>query len=260
MPFAVYFADKELLFTDSRPSGADFTLRAEPGEKIGRAKVLKILENHNSLAVLSSDPAAAFEAFATDFIRVEAAGGVVGDACGAWLMIFRNGRWDLPKGHWEPGETIEECAVREVGEETGVRGVRIVRPLCETFHAYPMRGRWELKRTRWFEMRFDGACALSPQPGETIEECAVREVGEETGVRGVRIVRPLCETFHAYPMRGRWELKRTRWFEMRFDGACALSPQREEGIERVVWCPPSELDGRLRATFPTIRCVMACVG
>lgn len=61
-------------------------------------------------------------------------------------------------------------------------------------------------------------------------------------------------------MRGRWELKRTRWFEMRFDGACALSPQREEGIERVVWCPPSELDGRLRATFPTIRCVMACVG
>ena len=198
MPFAVYFADKELLFTDSRPSGADFTLRAEPGEKIGRAKVLKILENHNSLAVLSSDPAAAFEAFATDFIRVEAAGGVVGDACGAWLMIFRNGRWDLPKGHWEPGETIEECAVREVGEETGVRGVRIVRPLCETFHAYTMRGRWELKRTRWFEMRFDGACALSPQ--------------------------------------------------------------REEGIERVVWCPPSELDGRLRATFPTIRCVMACVG
>lgn len=182
MPFAVYFADKELLFTDSRPSGADFTLRAEPGEKIGRAKVLKILENHNSLAVLSSDPAAAFEAFATDFIRVEAAGGVVGDACGAWLMIFRNGRWDLPKGHLECGERIEECAAREVEEETGV-AARVVRPLCETLHAYyfPKTARWELKRTHWYELHASGCAGLTPQTEEGIDSavwCAPREVAD----------------------------------------------------------------------------------
>lgn len=197
MPLAVNFADKEVLFTDRIPAGADFTLHAEPGCKIGRAKVLKILENHNALAVLSPDPAAAFKAFAADFVRVEAAGGVVVDDCGACLMILRNGRWDLPKGHWEPGETIEECAVREVGEETGVHGVRIVRSLCQTLHAYSMRGRWELK----------------------------------------------C----------------THWFAMRMDGHCALRPQREEGIERVIWCPSSQLNERLQTTFPTIRRVMECL-
>lgn len=194
----VYFADKAVLFTAETPGGAWYAVSADAGDGLSRDKILNFLESHNSVAVVAADPDAAFAAFAAEFTPVEAAGGVVVNGCGEWLMIHRNGRWDLPKGHWEPGETIEECAVREVGEETGVRGVRIVRPLCETFHAYPMRGRWELKRTRWFEMRFDGACALSPQ--------------------------------------------------------------REEGIERVVWCPPSELDGRLRATFPTIRCVMACVG
>lgn len=194
----VYFADRAVAFTAEAPGGAWYAVAAEACGGISRAKILNFLESHNSVAVVSDDPDRAFAAFAAEFTPVEAAGGVVVNDCGEWLMIHRNGRWDLPKGHWEPGETIEECAVREVGEETGVRGVRIVRPLCETFHAYPMRGRWELKRTRWFEMRFDGACALSPQ--------------------------------------------------------------REEGIERVVWCPPSELDGRLRATFPTIRCVMACVG
>ena len=198
MNHTVYFADKSVIFTSDAPGGECYAVVPADPADLSRAKVTKILESHNCVAVVSADPDAAFRSFAADFTQIEAAGGVVVNDCGEWLMIHRNGRWDLPKGHWEPGETIEECAVREVGEETGVRGVRIVRPLCETFHAYPMRGRWELKRTRWFEMRFDGACALSPQ--------------------------------------------------------------REEGIERVVWCPPSELDGRLRATFPTIRCVMACVG
>lgn len=194
MPLTVNFADKQVIFTDRAPAGADFTLRAEPDGKIGRAKVLKILEKHNALAVLSSEPVVAFEAFAADFVRVEAAGGVVVDDCGACLMILRNARWDLPKGHWEPGETIEECAVREVEEETGVRGVRIVRPLCRTLHAYSMRGRWELKRTHWFAMRLEGHCVLRPQ--------------------------------------------------------------HEEGIERAVWCTPAELKCCLQTTYPTIRRVM----
>ena len=165
----VYFADRAVAFTAEAPGGAWYAVAAEACGGISRAKILNFLESHNSVAVVSDDPDRAFAAFAAEFTPVEAAGGVVVNDCGEWLMIHRNGRWDLPKGHWEPGETIEECAVREVGEETGVRGVRIVRPLCETFHAYPMRGRWELKRTRWFEMRFDGACALSPQREEGIE-------------------------------------------------------------------------------------------
>lgn len=66
-------------------------------------------------------------------------------------MIYRNGRWDLPKGHWERGETIEACALREVREETGV-AASIRRHLCDTLHCYQLRGEWEMKRTHWFEM------------------------------------------------------------------------------------------------------------
>ncbi|MDQ6649628.1 MAG: NUDIX hydrolase [Actinomycetota bacterium] len=70
--------------------------------------------------------------------RVEetSAGGLVvdrtaGEACGALIgRLDRRGRllWSLPKGHVEPGETAEDAAVREVAEETGIRG-RVVAPL-----------------------------------------------------------------------------------------------------------------------------------
>lgn len=80
-------------------------------------------------------------------------------------MIHRNGRWDLPKGHLECGERIEECAAREVCEETGV-AAEVVRPLCETLHAYyfPKTARWELKRTRWYELYTPACAVLTPRP------------------------------------------------------------------------------------------------
>jgi len=36
--------------------------------------------------------------------------------------------WSFPKGHLEDGETVEDAAVREVSEETGITG-RVVAPL-----------------------------------------------------------------------------------------------------------------------------------
>ena len=101
---------------------------------------------------------------------------------GEWLMIHRNGRWDLPKGHLECGERIEECAAREVEEETGV-AARVVRPLCETLHAYyfPKTARWELKRTHWYELHAPGCTGLKPQTEEGIDSavwCAPREVAD----------------------------------------------------------------------------------
>ena len=79
-------------------------------------------------------------------------------------MIRRNGRWDLPKGHLECGERIEECAAREIEEETGVRA-GVVRPLCDTLHAYyfPKTERWELKRTHWYELHTASCDRLVPQ-------------------------------------------------------------------------------------------------
>ena len=164
----VYFADRAVAFSAAAPGGEWHAVRAADG--VTRAKILKILESYNSVAVLSPDPEAAFAAFAAEFTPVEAAGGIVVNGRGEWLMIHRNGRWDLPKGHLESGERIEECAAREVEEETGV-AAEVVRPLCETLHAYyfPKTERWELKRTHWYELRAAACGDLVPQTEEGIE-------------------------------------------------------------------------------------------
>ena len=164
----VYFADKTLRFVSSASDAEGFPVAAECGPN--RDKILKILETHNSVSVVAADPGAAFGAFAAGFVPVEAAGGVVVNDRGEWLMIRRNGRWDLPKGHLEAGESLAACAEREIVEETGI-AARVERPLCETLHAYwfAKTARWELKRTHWFRLRPAGAGIPAPQTEEGIE-------------------------------------------------------------------------------------------
>ncbi len=150
----VYFADKTLVFSDEKMPETFTEVALAAGENISRAKVLKFFETSNFVAVLTDDPARVFELFSREFVQVTAGGGVVVDERGEWLLIFRNGRWDLPKGHLEPDERIDECAVREVAEETGVEGAQIVRPLCATIHCYNYTNtHWEMKHTYWYEMR-----------------------------------------------------------------------------------------------------------
>ena len=69
-------------------------------------------------------------------VRETSAGGIVveqhldGPRAAVILRRNRAGRleWCLPKGHQEHGESLEETAVREVREETGIHG-RVVAPL-----------------------------------------------------------------------------------------------------------------------------------
>ena len=83
---------------------------------------------------------------------VKAAGGVVSSPEGDCLMIARDGRWDLPKGMVEPGETLRQAARREVMEETGVEPTAVGRLIAKTYHIYDKYGGWHLKQTSWFAM------------------------------------------------------------------------------------------------------------
>lgn len=112
-----------------------------------------------------------FSYFSGMFRIIEAAGGLVKNKKGEYLFIFRNGKWDLPKGKIEKGEGIKTAAIREVEEECGITGLSIIRELPSTYHTYTIEEKAILKRTYWFEMSCDETSAiLVPQIEEGITD------------------------------------------------------------------------------------------
>lgn len=114
------------------------------------------------------------EMFLPVFIQIPAAGGVV-IRNEKLLFIFRNEKWDLPKGKIDEGETAKEAAIREVAEECGIKDHQIVKELPSTFHIYqsPYKktlGQWILKETFWFEMEYPGSENGTPETSENITE------------------------------------------------------------------------------------------
>ena len=103
-------------------------------------------------------------------VKIVAAGGIVQNEEGKILFQLRRGRWDLPKGKLEEGETIEECAVREVEEETGLRNIELGELVCITNHQYTEKGKDIDKETHWFAMKVAGFQQLIPQVEEDILE------------------------------------------------------------------------------------------
>ena len=86
-----------------------------------------------------------------------ACGGLVYNTRKEILAIKRFDKWDLPKGHLEKNETLEECAIREIQEETGVSKLKITKYLKKTFHIYKLKEQYILKVTHWFELYCDEA-------------------------------------------------------------------------------------------------------
>lgn len=175
----IYFTDKTLILTDSPQCRAEY-YRLSSSE-FSRAKIVKIFETFNTIEVATDSVEQLFEQMLREFKFVEAAGGLVENERGEYLMMYRRGRWDLPKGHIEPYESSEICALREVEEETGLKELEIAHFLCNTYHAYAVYGVWELKQTAWYAMRGASARPLVPQREEGIERvcwCSKAEVEE----------------------------------------------------------------------------------
>ena len=105
------------------------------------------------------------------YLEVNAGGGLVINAKGEFLLIRRSGLWDLPKGHQEAGEAIEDTALREVEEETGLKGLILGKFIRVTDHTYFRNEQWHLKHTWWYSMEYIGDCSeAAPQTEEGITE------------------------------------------------------------------------------------------
>ena len=122
--------------------------------------------------------------FLKKFPNVTAGGGKAYNSQGKILFIYRNDKWDLPKGKIENKESIEEGAIREVEEETGVTGLKITKPIETTYHIFKRNGRYKIKITYWFEMYTDFDGKLIPETSEGITK--VKWLGKKKQAKALK--------------------------------------------------------------------------
>ena len=133
-------------------------------------KILSTLkkDKFEAIHLIGSDLDGMLKIFLKLLPNVIAGGGKVLNTYGQILFIFRNGKWDLPKGKTEISETIDQTALREVEEETGIKGLQITKPLEITYHIFKRNNKYQIKKTYWFEMFSDYTGDLKPQLSEGI--------------------------------------------------------------------------------------------
>ena len=129
------------------------------------------LPSVETLYIYGEKPELIWEAYKSLYTVIEAAGGLVLNKASHALLIFRYGKWDLPKGKVEKKETIEEAAVREVIEECGVKDLVIESKLMDTHHVYVANDKQVLKISHWYLMKCqDNEPELIPQIIEGITD------------------------------------------------------------------------------------------
>ncbi len=172
--YKVFINNKRLILANSKEIidyGDAAVVCLKKPETVNAAIRNHLLKSSTSdFVVLSADDKKLIETFESNYEVRIAAGGWVWNEHKELLMIFREGHWDLPKGHLDEGETIEECAMREVEEETGVSNLEIESKIAISRHVYEYKGRMVLKITHWFQMKTKKGDQLVPQTVEGIEK------------------------------------------------------------------------------------------
>ena len=167
--YKVFFNQKPIYLTTSlainsnhnplfhiKYSSAEYLLKAVKSSKV------------EAVYLYHQDEDKLWKHFLKRFPEVEAAGGLVQHSDGRFLMIYRNNKWDLPKGRIEKKELLIDAAVREVMEETAVADLIVTKPLPITYHIFSRNGKYRLKKTHWYFMKTSYNGPLHPQLDEGI--------------------------------------------------------------------------------------------
>lgn len=170
--YKVFVNDKPLFLTNEVAKETDFQLFLLESVDIEQL-IVKMFNNKIKKAYLYyPDEKEILKKVKEKIPVTKAGGGLVYNEKNEVLFIYRNGKWDLPKGGKDKGEDIELTAMREVEEETGVGKLKIKKKLQKTYHIFKRNGRYKLKVTHWFEMTSTFSGELIPQAEEGIEKVA----------------------------------------------------------------------------------------
>ena len=168
--YQVFFKKKIILLTDVLEEGKDF--KSFPIKGVKLKKVIKLLnkKNTNSVHLFHKNKDKLLKYFFKLIPTVIAAGGKITNSKSETLFIYRNDKWDLPKGKAEKNEQLPQTALREVKEETGIKEVSINKPLDITYHIFRRNNEYRLKVTYWFDMFSDYEGIFLPQLDEGITD------------------------------------------------------------------------------------------
>jgi 8-oxo-dGTP pyrophosphatase MutT (NUDIX family) len=171
--YKVYFANRPVVFMEETDVQS-----LMPGNEVivsqGKADTMLIESaigrGAKGICLVCRDVEWSWSQFASQFLSIRAAGGVVSNDHSEVLFIYRLEKWDLPKGKVEPGEELELAAIREVEEECSIDKLELQRHLITTYHTYTLKGEQVLKSTDWYVMRHNGHDTPKPQEIEGITE------------------------------------------------------------------------------------------
>ena len=151
------------------PNAIQFSFGSDGG-MTGMIEMFEVSETLQRIYIPTDDIEGTYTDVCREFLEVNAGGGLVENRRGDFLLINRNGLWDLPKGHQDPGEDIRVTALREVKEETGIEELELKEHICTTDHCYKRNGIWHLKHTWWYKMLDRKPLDLIPQREEDISK------------------------------------------------------------------------------------------
>lgn len=180
--YRIFFDDRVLVISDKVNQFTRYNALYYRYDSPGDLKKLLYafssdLSHITSLFIETDEPDVVYGHCVNHYRYIRAAGGLVQNIDGHILCIYRLGKWDLPKGKMDPGESPQQTAIREVEEECGITGLVPGKLLSSTFHVYQRDGVFFLKQTFWFAMQVGDVRFLTPQQEEGIEE--VRFIAQE---------------------------------------------------------------------------------
>jgi 8-oxo-dGTP pyrophosphatase MutT (NUDIX family) len=166
--YKVFINTKLIILTTSLPK-SKHSLVLPLGPTSFKA-ILQVLKESKAkkIYLIGDDSVTLLETFKSKLTVVQAGGGLVRNQSGKILFIFRKGKWDLPKGKIDKGETLEEGAKREVKEETGIKKLQLNGLAGVTYHIFKRNDKYQLKETHWFFMETTYTGKLKPELQEEI--------------------------------------------------------------------------------------------
>ena len=164
--YKVFINQDVIILTSEIPFGKKINLYDLKKKSLD--EIISLVKKHHKIFLFHKNSEKLVSTFQKKIKVVKAGGGIVKNTNDETLFIYRRNKWDLPKGKMDKGETIDQTALREVKEETGIKNLSIIDFKMNTYHVFKKGKEYRLKETSWFNMLSTHVGSFSPESKEGI--------------------------------------------------------------------------------------------